>query len=176
MTAKSHITTTLAIGLLPLYLVRNEIVYTFDYVAIYVIGLFIGSILPDIEESHSCGSKVPLLSEWLNKIGHRTYTHNILIYLIILIFSYYQSLGSAEFIYVFLIGFKFKDNTTLIRRLFNNNGVNGAMRPLIKNFVILKEEYRFNTDSYFENLVYYPIVTIILFAELYVFSKYILNF
>ena len=49
MTAKSHLTTTLAIGILPLYFFRNEIVYMFDYVAIYVIGLVIGSLLPDIE-------------------------------------------------------------------------------------------------------------------------------
>lgn len=68
MTAKSHLTTTLAIGILPLYFFRNEIVYMFDYVAIYVIGLVIGSLLPDIEESNSVvGRQVPLLSEWLNK-------------------------------------------------------------------------------------------------------------
>ena len=49
MTAKSHINTTIAIGILPLYFIRNEIVFMFDYVAIYVIGLVVGSLLPDIE-------------------------------------------------------------------------------------------------------------------------------
>ena len=89
MTAKSHINTTIAIGILPLYFFRNEIVFMFDYVAIYVIGLVVGSLLPDIEESNSVvGRQFPLLSDWLNKkIGHRTYTHNILIYLVIFLFA-----------------------------------------------------------------------------------------
>ena len=44
MTAKSHLTTTLAIGILPLYLFKNELVYIFDYIAVYIIGLVIGSL------------------------------------------------------------------------------------------------------------------------------------
>ncbi len=178
MTAKSHFTTTLAIGILPLYFFRNEIVYMFDYVAIYVIGLVIGSLLPDIEESNSVvGRQVPLLSEWLNKkIGHRTYTHNILFYLAILVFTYYQSLTSSHFIYVFLIGFSLGSILHTLEDCLTNSGVSGAMKPLLDNFVILKKEYRFNTDSVFENYVYYPIVSLFLIAELFLSSKYILNF
>ncbi len=178
MTAKSHLTTTLAIGILPLYFFRNEMVYMFDYVAIYVIGLVIGSLLPDIEESNSVvGRQVPLLSEWLNKkIGHRTYTHNILFYLAIFVFAYYQSLTSSHFIYVFLIGFSLGSILHTLEDCLTNSGVSGAMKPLLDNFVILKKEYRFNTDSVFENYVYYPIVSLFLIAELFLSSKYILNF
>ena len=50
------------------------------------------------------------------------------------------------------------------------------MKPLLNNFVILKEKYRFNTDSVFENYVYYPMVSLVLMAELYFSAKYILNF
>lgn len=178
MTAKSHINTTIAIGILPLYFYRNEIPFMFDYIAIYMIGLFIGSLLPDIEESNSLiGRQVPLLSEWLNrKIGHRTYTHNILIYLLIFIIAYYQSLYSSNFIYVFLIGFSLGSILHSIEDCLTNGGVSGAMKPLLNNFVILKKQYRFNTNSLFENYVYYPVVTVILVVELVVSAKYILNF
>ena len=178
MTAKSHINTTIAIGILPLYFIRNEIVFMFDYVAIYVIGLVVGSLLPDIEESNSVvGRQFPLLSDWLNKkIGHRTYTHNILIYLVIFLFAYYQSLTGSQFIYVFLIGFSLGSMLHSLEDCLTNSGVSGAMKPLLNNFVILKEKYRFNTDSVFENYVYYPMVSLVLMAELYFSAKYILNY
>ena len=178
MTAKSHINTTLAIGILPLYLYGDNIVYMFDYVAIYIIGLVIGSLLPDVEESNSLvGRQFPILSDWLNKkIGHRTYTHNILFYLVIFVFAYYQSLTSSQFIYIFLIGFSLGSILHSLEDCLTNGGVSGAMRPLLNNFVILKEKYRFNTDSVFENYIYYPIVSIILIAEIFFSAKYILNF
>ena len=178
MTAKSHINTTIAIGILPLYFFRNEIVFMFDYVAIYVIGLVVGSLLPDIEESNSVvGRQVPLLSEWLNKkIGHRTYTHNILIYLVIFLFAYYQSLTGSQFIYVFLIGFSLGSMLHSLEDCLTNSGVSGAMKPLLNNFVILKEKYRFNTDGKFENFVYYPIISIILISEAAIFVRYILQY
>ena len=178
MTAKSHINTTIAIGILPLYFIRNEIVFMFDYVAIYVIGLVVGSLLPDIEESNSVvGRQFPLLSDWLNKkIGHRTYTHNILIYLVIFVFAYYQSLTSSHFIYVFLIGFSLGSILHTLEDCLTNSGVSGAMKPLLDNFVILKEKYRFNTDGKFENFVYYPIISIILISEAAIFVRYILQY
>lgn len=178
MTAKSHINTTIAIGILPLYFFRNEIVFMFDYIAIYVIGLVIGSLLPDVEESNSVvGRQFPLLSDWLNnKIGHRTYTHNILIYLVIFIIAYYQSLYSSNFIYVFLIGFSLGSILHSIEDCLTNGGVSGAMKPLLNNFVILKKQYRFDTNSLFENYVYYPIITVILVIEIIISAKYILHF
>ena len=141
MTAKSHINTTIAIGILPLYFFRNEIVFMFDYVAIYVIGLVVGSLLPDIEESNSVvGRQFPLLSDWLNKkIRHRTYTHNILIYLVIFLFAYYQSLTSSQFIYVFLIGFSLGSMLHSLEDCSSNSGVSDVMKSLLNNFVFLKE-------------------------------------
>ena len=178
MTAKSHLTTTLAIGILPLYLFKNELVYIFDYIAVYIIGLVIGSLLPDIEESNSVvGRKVPLLSEWLNKsIGHRTHTHNILIYILIFLFAYYKSLHSSEFIFILLIGFSLGSILHILEDCLTNSGVRGAMNPIIQNFVILKEKYRFNTDGKFENFVYYPIISIILISEAAIFVRYILQY
>ena len=92
MTAKSHTTTTLAIGILPIYFYGNEILYIFDYLAIYLIGLVVGSLLPDIEESHSyIGRKAVWLSSRLNKaIGHRKITHRITVYIPIFFISYYE--------------------------------------------------------------------------------------
>ena len=46
-----------------------------------------------------------------------------------------------------------------------DGGVSEAMKPLIKNFVILKSSWRFNTNGNFENFVYYPIVSIVFLAE-----------
>ena len=116
-------------------------------------------------------------SEWLNKkIGHRTYTHNILFYLAIFVFAYYQSLTSSHFIYVFLIGFSLGSILHSLEDCLTNSGVSDAMKPLLDNFEILKEEYRFNTGGVFENYVYYPIVSLVLIVELYFSSKYILNF
>ena len=91
-------------------------------------------------------------------------------------FAYYQSLTSSHFIYVFLIGFSLGSILHTLEDCLTNSGVSGAMKPLLDNFVILKKEYRFNTDSVFENYVYYPIVSLFLIAELFLSSKYILNF
>lgn len=150
----------------------------FDYVAVYMIGLVVGSLLPDIEESNSVvGRQFPLLSDWLNKkIGHRTYTHNILFYLLLFIFAYYKSLNSSQFIYFFLLGFSLGSILHSLEDCLTNSGVSNAMRPLLNNFVILKEKYRFSTDGVFENYVYYPIISVILIIEFVLIVRYILNF
>lgn len=178
MTAKSHINTTIAIGILPLYFYKNEIPFMFDYIAIYLIGLVIGSLLPDIEESHSCvGRKVVWLSSRLNKaIGHRKITHRITVYLPIFFISYYMSLNSNNFIYIFFIGFSLGSILHSLEDCLTDSGVSEAMKPLLDNFVILKEEYRFNTNGVFENYVYYPIITLILISEISILAKYILKF
>ena len=167
MTAKSHVTSTLAIGVLPIYFYGYEIFYIFDYMALYLIGLVVGSLLPDIEESHSyIGRKAVWLSSRLNKaIGHRKITHRITVYLPILFISYYMSLNSNNFFYIFLIGFSLGSILHSLEDCLTDGGVSEAMKPFIKNFVLLKREWRFNTNGKFENFIYYPIISIIFLTE-----------
>ncbi len=167
MTAKSHTTTTLAIGILPIYFYGYEILYIFDYLAIYLIGLVVGSLLPDIEESHSyIGRKAVWLSSRLNKaIGHRKITHRITVYIPIFFISYYMSLNSNSYVYIFLIGFSLGSILHSLEDCLTDGGVSEAMKPFIKNFVLLKREWRFNTNGKFENFIYYPIISIIFLTE-----------
>ena len=176
MTAKSHLNTTLAIGFIPLFIFKNELIGLIDYVAVYMIGLTIGALFPDIDESKSSiGRKIPLISSFINKtVGHRNLTHNLFLYIPFLIYAYYMGVKTYNLEYILLIGFCFGSILHILEDCLTNSGVSNAMKPLLSNFVILGNKYRFNTNEKFENYVFYPIVSLILIVEVDLFTHFML--
>lgn len=176
MTAKSHLNTTLAIGFIPLFYFRNELIYLIDYIAVYVIGLTIGSLFPDIDESRSSiGRKIPLISGFINTtVGHRNLTHNFFVYIPLLVYAYYKGIHTYGLEWTLLIGFCIGAILHILEDCLTNSGVSNAMKPFLPNFVILGKKYRFNTNEKFENYVFYPIISLILIVEVDLFTHFIL--
>lgn len=177
MTAKSHVTTSLTIGIIPLFLYTNSLYYMLDYMGIYLAGVAFGSLIPDIdEENSSIGRRVPLIASFINdRFGHRKITHNLLFYIFIFMFAYYQSLYVTSYVYTFLLGFGIGGILHILEDCLTNGGVPGALKPIIRNFVLLKKNWRFNTNGKFENYIYYPIITIIFFLEFMYLNKEIIG-
>ncbi len=171
MTAKSHVATSVCIAILPIFAYKELVVYGQDYMALYLMGVVIGSLFPDIDEEHSSiGRKVPLLSSFLNrKIGHRTLTHNLIIYLLIAIYVITALIYTRElsFVRMFALGFATGGILHILEDCLTNSGVRTALSPITQNFQILKKQYRFNTNSTFENLIYFPIICVLVLVELY---------
>ena len=176
MTAKSHLTTTLVVGFIPLFIFKNDLIHLVDYVAVYLIGLTTGTLFPDIDESRSSiGRKVPLISDFINKtVGHRNLTHNIFLYIPFMIYAYYMGIHTYGLEWTLLIGFCIGAILHILEDCLTNSGVSNAMKPFLPNFVILGRKYRFNTNERFENNVYYPIVSVMLLAEIYLLTQFIL--
>lgn len=176
MTAKSHLTTTLVVGFIPLFIFKNDLIHLVDYVAVYLIGLTTGALFPDIDESRSSiGRKVPLISGFINKtVGHRNLTHNIFLYIPFMIYAYYMGTQTYKLEYILILGFCFGAILHILEDCLTNSGVSNAMKPLLSNFVILGKKYRFKTNERFENYVFYPIVSLILIVEIDLFVHFIL--
>jgi inner membrane protein len=168
MTAKSHIVTNFNIALLPLSLYPNVIFndgFHSQYY-IFVAGVLFGSLLPDIDEPNSfLGKRVEFFSRDLNLlIGHRTLTHNILLYLLVAVVSVY--LAKEHYYEFFLIfGFCVGAIFHILEDCLTNSGVKTALQPLTKNFIIVPKSARFSTNGAFENFIYIPIVSTILIVQ-----------
>ena len=136
MTAKSHVTTSVAIGIV------------------------IGALLPDIDEEHSyIGRRLFFIAAPLNAlIGHRTLTHNLFLYVPLLIFGYYYPSYISMGIAIGAMLHVLEDSVT-------NSGANWALRPLLSKFALLPKPLRFSTNGAFENFVYLPVMSIIVILE-----------
>jgi len=171
LTAKSHVLTSLAIAISPMivdgyYIVNNDM----GTIATYLASVVFGALFPDIDEERSyIGSRFKFLSKSLNRsIGHRTYTHNILVYLPLLFYGFYVES------YI-LFGFSLGAILHVLEDSITNNGVKGGLRPLFKKLAPLPKSLMFNTNMFFEKAVYLPLVTLLLFFELYVLASYMFN-
>lgn len=111
MTVKGHILLSL-----PLATIINSSIqeYYFGiklnefYLILFYIGLFIGTIFPDIDEPESyIGRKFPIFSNLLSIfVEHRGVTHLLFIPILILFINYYfvDDIHSKIVIYAFAIG------------------------------------------------------------------------
>ena len=159
MTAKSHVTTSFAVGAMTPLLYNHEWLHTTAFLY-YAVGIVIGALLPDIDEEHSyIGRRLFFIAAPLNDlIGHRTLTHNLFLYIPLLIYGYYWhsyislGIGIGAMLHVL------EDSAT-------NSGANWALRPILYKFALLPRALRFSTNGVFENFVYLPIVTIIVILE-----------
>lgn len=88
MTSKTHLSSSLALGLAPIVFVPGLI--STELIPFYIFGISFGAIFPDIDEPQSyIGRRVPILPRIIKSIfGHRGITHQFLFFLIPLIFIF----------------------------------------------------------------------------------------
>jgi inner membrane protein len=155
MTVKGHILLSF-----PLATIINSLVEEYYFsirltdaqLLLFYIGLFIGTIFPDIDEPESyIGRKLPIFSNILAIfIEHRGITHLLIIPLLLLIFNYYlvEDIYTKIVIYAFAIGIFCHD----CGDLFTKGGIRGFFYPLLPTTTIglLPRQLRFRTGSVVE--------------------------
>ena len=171
MTAKSHVITSLTVGLIPILLIPEYMIYAKEFVLIYIAGVVLGSLFPDIdEENSSIGRKTIFISSMLNKlIGHRTWTHNIFLYIPFFFLGVYIN----GYYGVFIVGFSIGAVLHILEDSITNSGVNYALRPFLHKFALLPKRLRFKTNGNFENLIFYPSICLLLLIEFYFIQSHI---
>ena len=107
MLGRTHIINSIAIVSIPL---ATGVKIDFNYI-LFLLLVAIGSLIPDIDEPNSLlGRKLKFLSYPINIFfGHRTITHNILIFLSLTNYLYIQG-------YIFICTL-YRNNATFIARL-----------------------------------------------------------
>lgn len=108
MTSTTHTTFALSLGLVPLTIFPNSILP--NEIPLYILGLSIGSIFPDIDEPQSyIGRKVPVLPRVIKYFfGHRGITHQFIFFLIpfFALFAFQTSVKEIDIgLFVSLVGF-----------------------------------------------------------------------
>lgn len=163
MTVKSHVLASITIF--------NSVYFTaFNYDStaymFILLGVVIGSVFPDIDEPNSfLGSKVKIVSIPTNFfIGHRTLTHNILVYIVPMAVLWFYGMEDS-YAKLLLIGFLTGAILHILEDAVTNSGVKGAMFPLVKNFSILPYKLRFSTGGIFERFVFLPLLFILLVVQ-----------
>lgn len=124
------------------------------YLILFYIGLFIGTIFPDIDEPESfIGRKFPIFSNLLSIfVEHRGVTHLLFIPILILFINYHfvDDIHSKIVIYAFAIGIFCHD----CGDLFTKGGIRGFFYPFFPTltFGLLPRAFRFYTGSFVEFL------------------------
>jgi len=149
MLGRTHIVNAIAITSIPL---AFGIKVNTEYI-VFIILVGIGSILPDIDEPNSLiGRKLKFLSYPINIFfGHRTITHNLLLFSIINLFFYYQ-----DYKYLFAISFGILIH--ILQDSLTYQGIKNGLFPLQKlnyNFVLLPKVFRFAVGSLFEYIIFF---------------------
>ena len=122
------------------------------FMSLFYLGIFIGTIFPDIDEPESyIGRKLPVISHILSIfIEHRGITHYLLIPLLILTFNflYVEEQSTKIVIYAFAIGNICHD----VGDLLTKGGIRGFFFPLMPTTTIglLPKFLRFRTNSLVE--------------------------
>lgn len=148
MLDKTHIVNSLAIASIPLvYNMKFDI----DY-ALFLFFIALGSILPDIDEPNSfIGKRLQFLSYPINIFfGHRTITHNILIFIALSIFLYIQN-------YIFLFAISIGILLHIFQDSITYQGIKNGLFPLQRlgyNFVLLPRIFRFAVGSLTEYIIF----------------------
>jgi len=167
MTVKNHILTTAniylgsSIFLLPIQQFDMTQQNLFN---LSLVGLFLGAIFPDIDESNS------FILRWLRfslPLKHRTITHNILVYLLTMIVVYYIDINIG--LTIFVLGFGLGAILHILEDSVTNSGVNWALKPILNKFALLPKRFRFNTNSNFENFILFPLNLLIIFVLNYAY-------
>jgi len=172
MTVKSHVLTSISIGvMLPIMLYPH--ILDSNSIYLYIFGVIFGALLPDIDESHSyIGKRLYLISLPLNKlIGHRTLTHNIFIYALIIYLGYHY-----HYHLLLITGIAVGAILHILEDSVTKSGVKWALKPILNKFVLLPRPLRFSTGGKFENFVYIPIITLIVGIQALYIGIYLLRF
>lgn len=147
MLGKTHIINSLALASIPL---AFETKVDTEYILILLlIGL--GSILPDIDEPSSMiGRKMKFLSYPINIFfGHRTITHNLVLFAISGIFCYLND-------YTFLLALNIGILLHILQDSITYQGITNGLFPFQRlnyNFVLLPRILRFKVGGLTEYLI-----------------------
>jgi len=169
MLGKTHIINSLAITSAPLVFI-DELSLTVNYI-IFMIFVAIGSIIPDIDEPNSIlGRKFIVSSTTINIfLGHRTITHNLLLFSItlVLLLIYLKE-------YWFLIALNIGILFHILQDSMTYQGIKNGIFPLQKfnyNFVLLPRIFRFAVGSITERIILVSSLVFFIYA-LYIGIKF----
>jgi len=148
MLGKTHIVNSLAIASIPL---ASGIVISKEYL-LFLLLVALGSVIPDIDEPNSIlGRKMQYLSYPINIFfGHRTITHNIILWVVIAIFLFIQK-------YIYLLAVSIGILLHLLQDSITYQGIKNGLFPLQRfgyNFVLLPRIFRFAVGSITEKIIF----------------------
>lgn len=148
MLGKTHIVNAIAIASIPL--VFSNIKIDIEY-SIFLLLIAIGSIVPDIDEPNSIlGRKIKFLSYPINIFfGHRTITHNLILFSVISIFLYIQE---YNYFFAFSIGILIH----ILQDSITYQGIKNGLFPIQRlnyHFVLLPRRFRFAVGSITEYII-----------------------
>ncbi len=148
MLGRTHIINSIAIVSIPL---ANGVKIDFNYI-LFLLLVAIGSLIPDIDEPNSLlGRKLKFLSYPINIFfGHRTITHNILIFLSLTIYSYIQG-------YIYLFALCIGIMLHLLQDSITYEGIKNGIFPIQRlgyNFVLIPRFFRFAVGSITETIIF----------------------
>ena len=162
MTAKGHIILGLTAGVEASYYISNS-----NYLVLFLGAVFLGSLLPDIDEPKSfIGRRFAFLSIPLKILGikHRTITHYFLFPLFLFFIGYF----CTGYIQIILYGLSFGVLMHDVGDMLTKGGIKGFFYPFFRNKIIrfLPRKYSFYTNSLEEHLIIFLMIFVLLFVVL----------
>ena len=157
MTAKGHI----LLAVTPALYIAKSLDNV--YLAGFIAGVFIGSILPDIDEPNSfIGKRLGFLSIPLRIMGlkHRTFTHYFIFGFIFFILSFLFD----GIISIAILGVSFGVFMHDVGDMITKGGITGFLYPCCKNktFRLLPKDYCFYTNSIIEHIIIFLLLSLLI--------------
>lgn len=156
MLGRTHIVNSIAIGSIPLVFGKQiDITY-----ATFLTLIALGSIIPDVDEPNSLiGRKMKFLSYPINIFfGHRTITHNLLLFSILGIFLFIQG-------YKYFLAINIGILLHILQDSITYQGIKNGLFPIQRlnyNFVLLPRIFRFAVGSLTEYIIFIASIIFIL--------------
>ena len=174
MTGKTHQVAGITVGL-GYFLTIAEPTYQPATLAAVLVGSSLAALLPDIDESASTiWDKIPLIGHAAGEVaekatfGHRNLTHSLLGFLIVGGLLYWLLLKFPGYwginIHILYISMIISYGTHLLADAFTEKGI-PIFWPWHRNFGIPPKPLdgiRIETGKWFENLILFPLLNIIL--------------
>lgn len=147
MLGKTHIVNSVAIAAIPLTINIIDTQYT---IILFLVA--IGSLIPDIDEPNSIiGRKLKFLSYPINIFfGHRTITHNLILFTALAIFFYTKE-------YTYLLALNVGILLHILQDSITYQGIKNGLFPIRRlgyNFVLFPRAFRFAVGSITEYIIF----------------------
>ena len=170
MTARTHMISTLSLGLIAPIILNNAMQIDQTMFYVYIVALLVGSVFPDIDEPNSyIGRKLYIVSLLLSQfVEHRGITHTLLIVLLygvvaIIVFTFGEI--QDPLLVAGVIGFLLGNIGHMLGDMLTKSGVVLFYPFSITHFGLLPKKFRFYTGGMIEHFVVQPIFILIVVAE-----------
>ncbi|OCR99552.1 hypothetical protein A9K75_06690 [Campylobacter fetus subsp. testudinum] len=171
----THVSFAISVALAPI----ASLSYFFDIniqeqvLGLFIVGISIGAIFPDIDEPNSkIGKKCIGISEIIKTLfGHRGATHY---FIVPIIMTMILTLFPPKNILILsiIVGFIAGYFLHIVGDSMTKSGINKAFWPLSnKTFGLFTKKYRFYTNSSIEQFIVLPLTTFVMFFELYIIFR-----